>query len=203
MILIAAPAYLGAIKERGEFRDARTFVDTDALRAFQAIARDRPPLIVLESGFAATSRGTALVQRIKADPLLSACEVQVVSVETAAATAAADPAPAAVSTLDPDGTRRAARFEIAAGIELLVDGNPATLIDLSSSGAQVISPTSLKPNQRVRLTLPGRIPIRVNGEIAWAVFEMPRTGACYRAGVVFIDADVAAIDRFIAANSKP
>ena len=35
----------------------------------------------------------------------------------------------------------------------MVDGNPATLVDLSTGGAQVLSATVLKPNQRVRVTL--------------------------------------------------
>jgi hypothetical protein len=104
--------------------------------------------------------------------------------------------------MDQEGTRRAERYEIRSGIELLVDGNPATLVDLSTTGAQLMSPTSLEPNQRVRLTLPGPNPVRLVGEISWAVFEMPRTGACYRAGLVFVDPDVAGIAGFIVANRR-
>ena len=35
---------------------------------------------------------------------------------------------------------------------MAVDGNPAALVDLSTVGAQVVSPTVLKPNQRVRVS---------------------------------------------------
>ena len=35
---------------------------------------------------------------------------------------------------------------------MLIDGNPAMLVDLSTVGAQVVSATLLKPNQRVRLS---------------------------------------------------
>ena len=52
-------------------------------------------------------------------------------------------------------TRRAPagrRYKIISGIEVLIDGNPALLVDLSTVGAQVVSATLLKPNQRVRLS---------------------------------------------------
>ena len=54
------------------------------------------------------------------------------------------------------GTARAARrgFRVRAGVELQLDGNPAAVIDLSTVGAQVISPTVLRPNQKVRITIP-------------------------------------------------
>ena len=38
------------------------------------------------------------------------------------------------------------------GVEIQLDGNPAQVIDLSVIGAQVISPTILRPNQRVRIS---------------------------------------------------
>jgi hypothetical protein len=88
-------------------------------------------------------------------------------------------------------------------VAVMVDGNPATLIDLSLEGAQIISPTTLKPNQRVRLTLPiGLVPIRVIGEIAWAMFEMPRSGPRYRAGIALVDPDTTVIQRFIDTHTK-
>ena len=101
------------------------------------------------------------------------------------------------------GTRRVPRFDMAANVEVLVDGNPAALINLSHAGAQLVSPTTLKPNQRVRVTLPiGLVPIRVTGEIAWAMFEMPQSGPQYRAGVAFMDPDTAILQRFIETHGK-
>jgi hypothetical protein len=216
------------MKQRGEYRDAMAFADTDALRALEAITRHRPDLVVLESAFAATSRGTALINRIKADPSLARSEVRIVAyspdadalrseeivpdvtpaagtppVTPAPPTIVPPPAPAAPSfPLDNTGTRRAPRHQMPAGTEVLVDGNPATLVDLSIEGAQLISPTTLKPNQRIRLTLPGLTPVRVIGEIAWAMFEMPQTGPRYRVGLAFVDPDVAGIQRFIDGTVK-
>ena len=109
-------------------------------------------------------------------------------------------APESQLHLDQRGTRRAARVKIEATIEVLVDGNPATLIDLSPVGAQVVSPTILRPNQRVRVSLPGDGGIiRLNATIAWAEFELPPQ---YRAGIEFVDADPDAIDAFAARHQK-
>jgi hypothetical protein len=233
-VLIAASANLNSIKQRGDFPDAMAFADTDALRALEAITRHRPNLVVLESAFAATSRGTALMNRIKADPSLAPCEIRVLSPvtepdpvpvvaaaepvvrEAAAPTDIAPAAPIPVPVPVPDeraavatqfpldaGTRRVPRFEMAANVEVLVDGNPAALINLSLAGAQLVSPTTLKPNQRVRVTLPvGLVPIRVTGEIAWAMFEMPQSGPQYRAGLAFIEPDTAILQRLIETHGK-
>jgi hypothetical protein len=86
---------------------------------------------------------------------------------------------------------------------VLVDGNPATLIDLSLVGAQVISASTLRPNQRLRMSLPDAIrPIRFSAGVAWAAFEMPKGGPRYRAGIEFYDADADAVGRFIDSNKK-
>jgi hypothetical protein len=242
-VLIASAASLLSIRQRGDFPDAMTFADTDALRALEAITRHRPGLVVLESTFAATSRGTALANRIKADASLSACEVRVVTlagpdqsaappvpaaepaarnVNLAAAAArvpvaSSPPISAAVRdtppgvpdrstpthvAVDSNDKRRRPRFDMITD-EVLVDGNPATLIDLSLQGAQIVSPTTLRPNRRVRLTLPvGLVPIRLIGEIAWAMFEMPQGRPQYRAGISWIDPDTAVIQRFLDSQTK-
>jgi hypothetical protein len=220
-VLIAAPEHLAALKEHG-FADALAFSDADALKALEAITREKPPSVVLEKVFAATSRGAALIKRIKADPALSGCEIKIIAQdgtpltakkkkEGAAATPAAEPprpspAPSAAPPvpappLDQRGTRRAPRFIAATGIEVTIDGKPAALINVSVVGAQVVSPTILKPNQRVRMTLPDREgPIRLNAGVAWAAFEMPKSGPVYRAGIEFFDAEAGNLDRFIDRN---
>jgi hypothetical protein len=227
-VLIAAPEHLPALKEHG-FAEALAFSDADALKALEAITREKPPVIALEKVFAATSRGAALIKRIKADPSLTDCEIKIVSSDgkpltpkkhkkdgapapptaaaPAATPAAVEPPSSAASVaaraapLDQRGTRRAPRFSMTNGIEVTIDGNPAALINLSVVGAQVVSPTILKPNQRVRLTLPDADgPIRVMAGVAWAAFEMPKSGPVYRAGIEFYDAETGNLDRFIDAN---
>jgi hypothetical protein len=214
--LIAAPHALSALKERREFQDALTFADTDALRAFAAIAREQAQIVVLESAFAASSRGAALINRIKSDPLLGDCDVQIVmgvdvpaasetpgqsvfQADHAAPMPLDDPRPAAVSH---DTVPEPAAESAMSGVDILIDGSTATLVELSTTGAQVISASSLKPQQRVRVTLPGSTPLQVTGEIAWAMFEMPAGGPRYRAAVTFVSPDTARIAAFLDANRR-
>src|SRR5204863_7945548 len=77
-VLIAAPEHLQALKEREDFSGAQTFSDAEALRALEVITRKRPDVVALERVFAATTRGAALINRIKAVPKLSACEIRIV-----------------------------------------------------------------------------------------------------------------------------
>jgi hypothetical protein len=209
-VIVAAPEYLPALQEQGDFGDALAFTDADALKALEAITRDRPNVIALERAFAATSRGAALIKRIKADPKLRTCEIRIVSHEGESEAVVPQPEPAPASAepapvkLDQRGTRRAPRVKIVEGVEVLIDGSPATLIDLSVVGAQVISLTILRPNQRVRMILPDEErPIRCVAGVAWAAFEMPKTGPRYRAGIEFFDAESGNLDRFIEQNKLP
>ena len=107
----------------------------------------------MQDEFADSSRGQALINRIKDDAALRDCEVRVMAQDAAqnrvavkrgshggAAVAVDEPKPA----LDQKGTRRAPRIRIKDGVEVAVDGNPAALIDLSTVGAQVVSPTVLE-----------------------------------------------------------
>jgi hypothetical protein len=190
------------------------------LKALDAITRRKPAVIALERLFASTPRGAALINRIKADPSLADSEIRVVSPDrddaritanrppppappappgggAATATAAAEVAPR-VQPLDHYGTRRAPRFKITGTVEVLVDGNSATLVDMSIVGAQVLTPAVLKPNQRIRMALPEENgAIRFNAAVAWAKFEIPpQSGPRYRAGIEFIDANANALDAY-------
>ena len=212
-VLIAAAEYLPALLDRIDMGDAAAFSDADALRALDTIVRERPNVIAIERLFAASSRGNALINRIKADPSLAACEIRVLAhdsqVRPLSRTVDSPPPPAPprapsqvpVTPLDAKGTREAGRFSVMDDVEVLVDGNPATLVDVSITGAQVVSQSVLKPNQRVRMWLhdPQR-PIRFTGSVAWATFEIPSTGPRYRAGIEFVDASPELLARFIEAN---
>jgi hypothetical protein len=59
--------------------DVLGFADTDVLRALEAITARKPRLVALERLFAATPRGAALINRIKADPSLTQTEIKVLS----------------------------------------------------------------------------------------------------------------------------
>jgi hypothetical protein len=207
-VLIAAPELLTALQQRVHVDgELFAFVAADALQALEVITERRPQVVFLEHLFAATPRGIALVDRIHADPSLEATEIRIVSEDggsvrveprdeeiDAAASALAEPE----IVLDRNGTRRAPRYRVDEFVEVLVDGNTASVVDLSIEGAQVLSPTVLKPNQRVRVSLADEQGVlRFNATVAWAAFEIPPTGGPrYRAGVAFIDADGRAVESY-------
>ena len=222
-VLIASLEHLPSLKARDELGETIAFADTDALKALDIITRQRPSLVVLERVFAATSRGAALINRIKADPALAACEIRIVAHDSSYARVsprrAGEPGPSAVAVvaalavtdarsletapLDQRGTRRAPRVSMANGVDVQIDGNPASLVNLSLIGAQVVSTTILKPNQRVRVALADAArSMRIGAAVAWASFEMPQGAARYRAGIEFLDADQEAVARFIDANKR-
>ena len=226
-VVIAASNLMPGLRERlVDEGELRTFADTEPIQALQAILELRPRLIVLERLFAATPRGAALVNRIKTDPQLGSAEVRVMShtgdyvrqvskptviemVSPAEVEAAVNEAYEAVGaatavsieaqTLDWHGTRRAARHRLRHGVEIQLDGNPVSIVDMSIVGAQVVSATILRPNQRVRVSVPtDNFVMRFRGTVAWAKFELPRPAEPprYRAGVEFADADASAMDDY-------
>lgn len=208
IVLIGPPEAIEGLRERFEAdADVTTFTDAEALEALDHILRSKPRLVALEREFSSGSRGTALINRIKDDPALVGCEVRVVARDSeivavkrgagAGGTAVAVEEPS--SALDQRGTRRAPRYRIRDGVEVTIGGNPSTLVDLSIVGAQVISPTVLKPNQRVILLMnDGRASVRCAGAVAWASFEMPKgQPPRYRAGIEFQNPDAEAITAFL------
>jgi hypothetical protein len=218
-VLIAQADLLESLQAQLRVGDSELVAVTDAepLRALEIITTRKPDVVALERLFAATPRGAALMSRIKADPSLSHTEIRVVAytaqaggpqpVQSATPPPAESPeAAAAVASqpLDQTGTRRAQRFKIAGDREVMVDGNQARLVDLSIVGAQLISPTVLRPNQRVRVTLSDdQGTIRCAAVVAWASFEIPpKSGPRYRVGLEFFNADAAALDAFCARHAE-
>ena len=213
IVLIGPADALPGLKERLDPKaKVQEFTESEALEALDHIIRTKPGIIAMDDQFAVTSRGTALINRIKDDPSLSACEVRVLARDASQtrvavkrggsgvrAVASDEPKPA----LDVKGTRRAPRIRIKDGVEVAVDGNPAALVDLSTVGAQVVSPTVLKPNQRVRVVLgEGKAAVKCSGAIAWAAFEMPKgMPTRYRAGIDF-GTDAPGVDGFAKKHKK-
>jgi hypothetical protein len=223
VVLIGGPEVLPALKERASniSGEQLTFTDADALIALEVITKRKPKVVVLETVFASTPRGTALINRIKADPALEHAEIRVLAHDgdderviarsgaaeskggsggTAAATATAP----AVAPLDQRGTRRSPRYRISGDVDVVIDGNVALLVDVSSIGAQVVSTVVLKPNQRVRMALTDdNGNVRFNALVAWASFEIPpKMGPRYRAGLEFVDADKKGVDSFRARHQQ-
>ena len=190
-VLIASPQNLSAL-QRGDLCDALAFSADDTLAALEAIKCQRPGVIVVEDLYAASSRGRALIARVEADPTLQECQVRTVS------HVAEGGAPLVMT-----GTRRAPRFKVVDGVKVRIDGSPATLVNLSVIGAQVISTTVLKPSQR------GKFAFLDNADktksipcsVAWATLEIVEGALRYRAGVEFSNPDPTTVQQFIDANT--
>ena len=213
IVLIGPADSLPALQERLDpAAEIQTFDESEALEALDFIMRTKPPLVAMQDQFSESSRGVALINRIKDDPSLSGCEVRVmakdaknnrVAVKRGGAGAGAAVAVEEPKALDSKGTRRAPRIRIKDGVEVAIDGTNAALIDLSTVGVQVISPSILKPNQRVRVVIgDAKNQIKCAGSIAWAAFEMPKgMPTRYRAGIDFgTTADAAGLDGFAKKN---
>jgi hypothetical protein len=81
--------------------------------------------------------------------------------------------------------------------EVVVDGQRNHLVDLSVTGAQVLVATLLRPNQTVRLVLPGETAaLRCRGTVMWAVAVPTGSKIQYRAGVEFINPDSTQLGAF-------
>jgi hypothetical protein len=215
-VVIGDERHLDALRERaGSDAQVLTFNETEAVGALEAIMLYRPQVVRLERLFAASTRGAALINRIKLDPALTYAEIHIVSPDgeysrvssrritprtvgpARASVAAAEAEAEAAPQLDWRGTRRAPRFRMVPGTEAQVDGAASLLVDLSSMGAQVVGKAPLKPNQRVRITLADHAGVvRVSAAVAWASFEIPKGVTHYRAGIEFKDTKAPAVDAF-------
>lgn len=215
IVLIGPQDALPSLQERLDpSAEVQTFTESEALEALDHIIRTKPALVAMQDEFAVSSRGQALINRIKDDATLSVCEVRVMAQNAShnrvavkrgghgsgAAVAVDEPPKPA---LDQKGTRRAPRIRIKDGVEVAIDGNPAALVDLSAVGAQVVSATVLKPNQRVRVLMENG-KIKCAGAVAWAAFEMPKgMPTRYRAGIDWgITAEGPNVETFAKKNKR-
>ena len=213
-VLVAATELQPALVARvvAEGLECVTFTEAEALRALQTITSRKPQVVALETGFAATARGKALVNRIKADPALAHITLRLESTEEAAvaqpAATAQAPEPEAVPPprvqLDFTGTRRAPRHAVDESREILVDGKPGSLVNLSLVGVQLVTTAALKPGQRVRVSLSEpKGALRCGATVVWATFEMTKDGARYRVGLDFVNPNTVALDGYISRLERP
>ena len=96
--------------------------------------------------------------------------------------------------------RQADRQAFSSALGVQIDGEAALLVDLSLTGAQVLSCSSLKPARTVKMLLPSsESPVLCRGRIIWARLEPTSPGKPirYRAGMFFTTTDQAAVQTFI------
>ena len=90
----------------------------------------------------------------------------------------------------PQKQRQARRVKMLDGTAVVVDQARGTLVDLSTLGAQVLSPYALRPNSPVRIVLPHEAGgVSCSARVVWVILERQPTSpsALYRAGVQFTD----------------
>ncbi len=216
-VFVASEEVLAAWSERASVSSEVLALDeSNPQHIIDVIARRRPAVVVLERRFLTTSRGAALVHRIRHDNDLPPVEIRVLPTEhavtlttTHSPLATSPSAVVSLAQLLTGPVRRAERMAVPEGVHVQVDGRPAGLVDLSTLGAQIVSARSLKPNQRVRLQFADEsgFVVRVLAGIAWSAFELPPGGnPRYRAGIEFRDGDPEAIGQFyerLASSAAP
>lgn len=192
-LLIGPQALAAPLAQHPDTRDTELIVfDEDHVcQAVEQMVRQRPRVVALPEKFAMSPRGMALTHRIAVDAQLAGTRVLMIDAQGAAVPIPAGARPTWLP-LDVAGTRRVPRIRMRQGIDVQIDGATASLVDLSTMGAQVLSTTVLKPRQRVRVILAVEpYLIRAIGTVAWALFEIPKAGLPpqYRAGLEFSSAD--------------
>jgi hypothetical protein len=192
------PEHLGSIKKRLSEADfVAVFSETEWLSVQDSVLARPPEVLIMQSAFAATSRGATLVSALKAKPREHGTAIRVfiedeVKAPLILSEAELPPIDALLETsrpLDRAGTRQAARYPMNRR-NMTVNGGSGELIDLSVSGAQVQAPVRLRPLKVARVTLLDEgTEIKLQGTCAWAI-AVPANGAItYRAGVEFVNPD--------------
>lgn len=202
-VVIADAVRLRAIRYAGHFKcRVLYFTDSNLASAFESIRAHEPGVVALETQFAHTAEGKAFVDRLQR-LARSGSDVYLVSFangEWSTSPPGGVPGVADVSSIATVNTRRVPRFPVVDPLALKVDGQQTSLVDMSVMGAQVMSAPSLRPNQRLRITLPdeGGSSLSVSACVAWSAFEtsIKAPQPYYRAGVEFTDAAAQALEQF-------
>jgi hypothetical protein len=173
-VLIAPAEAIPALRQQPFLQESMAFSEADADIALEQIRRHVPMIIAVEREFGASPAGQAFFKQLHADPNLATCQIQMV------------------------GVRRSQRYRVNKGV--LLDGTAATLLDISTTGAHLISSVVLKPGQEVYVTLRSDNP-PVLAVAVWVQYELPREGPQYRAGIQFAPSAAAAVAEYISQQS--
>ena len=111
-------------------------------------------------------------------------------------------APATAAPADSEAfavSRQASRVKMNEA-DVTIDGVSSRLVDISKLGAQVLSPTTLRPNRSIRMVLQNdNNTIACGARVVWARLELSNsvTDPQFRAGIQFIDVQGVAIEAFV------
>jgi hypothetical protein len=197
-IVIVRPEHLGSVKKRLSEADfVAVFSETEWLSVQDSVLARPPEVVVMQSAFAATSRGATLVSALKAKASEQSTAIRVfiedeVKSPLILSERELPPIDALLETsrpLDRAGTRQAARYPMNRR-DVTVNGDAGQLIDLSVSGAQVQVALRLRPLKVARLVLQeAGEETRLQGTVAWAIAVPDKGAITYRAGIEFVNPD--------------
>ena len=206
VIVIASPEVAGRLKSAKDLlKGILLFADVDVAAAFKAILRHHPSFVVIQRDLLATPRLAELIGQIRTDPDATVSQlqirvtsdvldyVQLVSRRTQAGLDAALAAPGDPLPQEYEDQHWARRFQTHESIDVQVGGTAARLADLSLTGAQVVVPMRLRPNQLVRVLIADDVQVlQLAAQVVRASLEPsldPETPPACRAGLTFIDSD--------------
>ncbi len=192
-LLIGSETLVGAWSEyaAGASR-VLAIAHTELAQALDIIDQIQPEVVVVEQSLAGTELGQMLMERLHSERSSRGLEISLLpaeGVDRLLSTGPGDLHPQRWLTglaqpLPPRPVRSATRVLAGGEEHVLVDGQPATLLDLSATGAQVRSSGSLRPNQHVRLVLSARSSLKAPGIVVWSKLE-GGPPLHYRAGIAF------------------
>jgi hypothetical protein len=197
--VIAASAHAAALRRRLEHDPAiAVFCESESLEALRLIVSHPPRVVALDGSMVRTARGALIVSQLRE---LGGVDVRVLTEDEGRLPVLLVHRDitlhAATHPLEGCGTRDAKRVPITPGLEIVVDGERSRLVNLSTTGAQLVVNVRIQPRQRVRLTLiDDKWEKRLNAVVAWSTIEMAQSAVMYRAGVTFVDPDADAIAAF-------
>jgi hypothetical protein len=206
-IVIVRPEHLGSIKKRlAEADFVAVFSETEWLSVQDSVLARPPEVLVMQSAFAATSRGATLVSALKAKPREHGTAIRVFIEDdvksplilSEAGLPAIDALLETSRPLDRAGTRQAARYPMHRR-DITINGDTGEMVDLSVSGAQVQVAARLRPLKVARLVLVDEAhEIRLQGTVAWAIAVPGKGTITYRAGIEFVNPDKKKLSAFCA-----
>jgi hypothetical protein len=170
-------------------------VHSDVQRALDMIDLVEAQVIVMEQAAAASEIGSVLMIRLHNERSWRGTEIRLLTADQAARVMNTEPGEIhpqiwlrdLAHPLPPRPHRRAPRIRADGTEQALIDGDAVTLVDWSSTGAQVHSPAVLRPLSRVRVKLSrAQTSVKTAGTVVWSAFEStPFYG--YRAGIAFAE----------------
>lgn len=201
--VIAGSSHAAALRRRLEHDPTITvFSESESLDALRLILEHPPAVLAFDAAIVNTARGALIVSRLREQSGVDVrvlCEDEahlplLLTREDIALHAASQP-------IDGCGTRGAKRFPMKSDVEVTVGGERSLLVNLSVTGAQLVLPARVQPQQSIRVTLvEAETEQRFSALVAWSTVELAKSMVKYRAGVSFVNPDTGAIEAFCVRN---